>query len=267
MRKFTPAVVSFFLLTGVFAFTSIKKYTDIFARLGIENTDAREAIFGNFQDGTLNFPYSSVIKKLALNKRADAVREIGVYIKAYTSSNEFAEKYKAAREQAKPQGLASIEEKLKARISQIEADIETTKADMKSKTGDMKKLYEASLLELTKELKALRNPNDPAYTYYMQQATELKESEKNMYAEDLASWQEEYPPTAKELIHKRLVQFLEFTKDIDFNAKLVKEGNKMVFADAALEKKDGYWKLCFRSGKETITAARQYAQQWLSGMQ
>jgi hypothetical protein len=41
----------------------------------------------------------------------------------------------------------------------------------------------------------------------------------------------------------------------------------LVFADPALEAKDGYWKYCFRSGKETITAARQYAQQWLSGMQ
>jgi hypothetical protein len=260
-------VITILLLTGIFAFTTIQKYTDIFGQLGIEKGEATETIFFNFQDGTLNFPYSTVIRKLALNKRAEAVKEIGDYIKAYTSGNEFAEKYKVAREQAKPQGIASNEEKVKARISEVEADIETTKADMKSKTGDMKKLYEASLLELNKELKALKNPHDPAHKYYMQEATELKDSEKNMYAEDIKSWKEEFPPTVKELIHKRLVQFLEFTKDIDFNAKLVKRGSKMVFADPALEAKDGYWKYCFRSGKETITAARQYAQQWLSGMQ
>jgi hypothetical protein len=40
----------------------------------------------------------------------------------------------------------------------------------------------------------------------------------------------------------------------------------MVFADASLEGKDETWKRCFRSGRETITAARQFAQQWLASL-
>ena len=252
------------MLMGGFAFTAIKKYADIFKQLKIEESEAKESIFMNFQDGNLDFPRSSVITKLAIGQREAAVKEIGDYIKAYTSSPEFAEKYKEAREAAKPQGMAGSTEKIKARIETLEQDIETTQADMKKASGDMKKLYELTLQEQTKELKALKNPADPMHKYYVKEATEVEEGEKQMAADDLKNWEDEYPVTVKELVKNRLRKFLAFTADIDFNAKLVKSDNKMIFADPVLEEKDGLWKACFRCGKETISAARRYAQDWLA---
>ena len=88
MKKFF-GVITILLLTGIFAFTTIN-FTDIFGQLGIKKAEATETIFFNFQDGTLNFPYSTVIRKLALNKRAEAVKEIegmGCDVKSYELSD------------------------------------------------------------------------------------------------------------------------------------------------------------------------------------
>ena len=252
------------VLAGIFAFATLKKYTDIFQQLKIAHNDAKESIFMNFHDENLDFPPSSVITKLAVGQREAAVKEIGDYIKTYANSKEFSEKYKEAREAARPQGPASAEEKISARIETVEQDIETTQAEVKKASGDMKKLYEVTLAEQVKELKALKNSADPYHSFYVKAAIKPKEWEKQMAGEDLKYWQEEYPATVKELVKRRLIKFLEFTADIDFNAKLVKRGSKMVFADPELEAKDGVWKSCFRCGKETITAARRYAQDWLT---
>jgi hypothetical protein len=264
MKKIIYSLSIMTILVGAFAFTTIRRYTDIFQQLAISNNEAKETIFLNFEQGSLSFPHSSVLTKLAIGKREAAVKEIGDYMKAYTASPEFAEQYKAAREAAKPQGVTGSDEKRKARMEELEHDIESTQSDMKSKTGDMRKLYEVTLAELTKELKALKDPSDPLHQQYVKKASKVSEMESNTAAEDLKYWQEEYPPAVKELVKKRLTAFLAFTSDINFNAKLEKRGSKMVFADPALEEKDATWKYCFRSGKETITAARQYAQQWLA---
>jgi hypothetical protein len=75
--------------------------------------------------------------------------------------------------------------------------------------------------------------------------------------------EKEFPANPKDLIKRRLQEFLTFTATIDFDAKLVESGGRKRFADPKLEAKDGTWKRCFRSGRETISAARTYAQQWL----
>lgn len=266
MKKIFYLVVVVAFILGAFAFTTVKRYADILKDLGIENSEAKETIFANFEQGTLSFPYSKVIRKLAVGQRESAVKELGDYIKAYTATPEFAQKYKAARDAAKPQGAASAVEKIQARIQQVESDIETTELDMKSTSGDMKKLYEVSLAELKKELRALKNPSDPNHSLYVQDATKSNPFEENMAAEDIKYWEQEYPATVKELIKNRLKKFLDFTKDMNFNAKLVKRGNKMYFVDPELEDKDDTWKYCFRAGKETISASRQYAQQWLASL-
>lgn len=260
------AVLLAVFVLGAFAFKTIQRFENIFQQLSMQTEEVKESIFYNFQDGMLGFPYSRVVTKLAVGKREAAVNEIGDYIKTYVGSAEFSEKYLASREEAKPQGVQSAADKLKEHIEQVEHDIEVSTADMQKASGDMKKLYEATLAELKKELKALNNPGDPNHAYYVKKATQPKDWESDMAAEDLKAWQEDYPPTVKEVVKKRLTQFLELTKDIDFNAKLVKRGNKMVFENAELEAKSGEWKRCFRCGPETIRAARHYAQQWLSSL-
>ena len=94
------------MLTGLFAFAGIKRYLDIWQQLSISQQDANGSIFGNFQTGDLSFPYSTVIKGLAPAKRAAAVREMGDYIRKYTSSQEFAAQYLSQREAAKQAGMS-----------------------------------------------------------------------------------------------------------------------------------------------------------------
>jgi len=68
----------------------------------------------------------------------------------------------------------------------------------------------------------------------------------------------------KTIIAKQLKQFLDLSATVDFTAQTMQKGNKLVFVNPAYEAKSSAWKLCFRCGKEAITGARKFAQQWLN---
>ena len=70
----------------------------------------------------------------------------------------------------------------------------------------------------------------------------------------------------KSVIKKELQEFLTVSSNVDYNAKLVEKNGKMVFANPAYEAKSGTWKFCFRCGKEAVTGARKFAQDWLASM-
>lgn len=67
------------------------------------------------------------------------------------------------------------------------------------------------------------------------------------------------------MLKRTLSQFLDASKDVDFSAAVVTTGKgARVFANPAYESKPSNWKLCFRAGRETVEAARSFAQQWLN---
>ena len=102
MKKTNVAIFAVVLLLSGFGFKAIRYYADVLKTLQIETADAKESIFINFQDGVLDFPYAPLVTKFAVGKRPAAVKELGDFIKAYTESPEFEERYKAAREEARP---------------------------------------------------------------------------------------------------------------------------------------------------------------------
>lgn len=260
MKKITRIWIGCVLVFTTLAFAAVK---NIFDQLDIAEQEAREYIFNNFKEGNLSFPHSSILKGLATGKRTAMVKEIGDYIRQYTNSPAFLQEYKEVRESARPQNPADKEAKLKTRIEELKHDIETTEKDMKGVTGDMKKLYESTLQMQKTELKALQDPKDPNHRLYLQDLSAGNEDAEKNYKEELKYFEQEYPANVKDLIKRRLQEFLQFTADIDFDAKLIERGGRKRFADPKLEAKDELWKRCFRSGRETITAARTYAQQWL----
>jgi DNA-binding transcriptional MerR regulator len=259
MKSAKQLVIAGLVTVSLTAFCVVE---NILSRLDIAEQDAKEYIFRDFEEGSLSFPYSTALKKLATGERGAAVKEIGDYIRKYASSPAFAEQYKQTRESNKPEAPANKQEKLKKRIEELKGDIVTTEKDMKSATGDIKKLYEATLQMQRTELKALQDPKDPQHAMFTGDISG-NDMDETAYKERLADFDKQYPATVKELVKTRLKEFLAMTADMDFNAQLVDRGGRKRFADPKLEAKDDTWKRCFRSGKETMTAARAYAQQWL----
>jgi len=263
MKRFFPVIFAFVAFAAFSAFVG-RKYFDIWQQLSISQEDARESIFGNFQQGNLSFPYSTAIKGLIPGKRAAAVKEMGDYIRKCVNSPEFAEQYNAQRASAKPAAPAEGQDKVKRRLEEIKHDIAENETGMAQAKGDMKKLYEATIKMLKTEQKALLDPKDLQHEMFVSNLTgAIGEMTAEQYQQAVADFEKEYPATVNGLIKKRLKEFLELTKDMDFSAKLITSGRVKKFADPALEAKDGLWKRCFRSGEETVTTARAYAAQWL----
>ena len=78
---------------------------------------------------------------------------------------------------------------------------------------------------------------------------------------DKASLEKKYPSEPIDLIKQRLTDFLEVSADVDFDAEL--KPNSSTFKNPDYEKKDGYWKMCYRAGREVVAAAREEAKKWL----
>jgi hypothetical protein len=89
------------------------------------------------------------------------------------------------------------------------------------------------------------------------------QSAREYYNEQLAEWKQNFPATGKDALKKRLRDFLRDSANVDYNAKLVRRGNKMVFANEAYEEQSEEWKVCYRAGKEPVAKARAIAQAWL----
>lgn len=71
-----------------------------------------------------------------------------------------------------------------------------------------------------------------------------------------------YPAEANDMIRKRLKDFLEISATVDFDAEV--DGGQ--FVKEAYQKKNNWWKMCFRAGKEVVEAAREEAKSWLDEM-
>ena len=94
--------------------------------------------------------------------------------------------------------------------------------------------------------------------------TTLSPEQKQEIARQQKQFEQDFPEDLQLLIQSRLREFLDLTADIDFNAKLVSRNGRMVFENPDYESRDTNWKKCYRAGRETIEAARAFAQQWLS---
>lgn len=91
---------------------------------------------------------------------------------------------------------------------------------------------------------------------------------REYYNEQLAQWKQDFAPTGREMVRRRLRQFLEESADVDWEAKLVRCGGKMCFANEQYEdEKSGEWKVCYRAGREPVEKARAFAKAWLAELE
>ena len=127
----------------------------------------------------------------------------------------------------------------------------------------MKAIFEKTVDAAKQNLKQTEDPNNKyikAYTAnFASFEKQMKESHENL----LKQWEAKYPTNHLLYIKVRLQQFLDETKDIDFNAQLTEKNGIRYFANPAYERKGNYWKMAYRAGKEAVEAGRGCAQQWM----
>ena len=279
-RQFFILLICFFAL-GFIAWQNRFKFADdILKELGLDKEMAEDYISGNFFSGSIQIYKTDQMLALSPSKRASLVKAIGDYIRAYVESSAFADKFE--EEKRSFLGLDALEEGL-SKAEMIEQFLQQLKSDevevtnaLKTASGSKKAELETALKQIKEAQVALNDPKHPKHKKYFdimkeeimpekssgdyEDPAEAKEAAKIMNGIEFES----FPSTPKEMVKKRLKEFIEISGTIDYNAKIEKRGSKYYFVDSRYEQKDPTWKLMYRCGKEVMIPARAYAQQWLA---
>jgi hypothetical protein len=264
-------ILLFVIITFGFTANHIydEKVKNLFAQLKISEDGAEQSLFSNFSGPSFYLPVTAELKKIAKGERPSIVTLVGNYAKEQSASKEFIARYNQYRENKKPtepqKPQSAAEMKAIYRI-QLEEGIANTDK-MIQQLPDMKETFEESKKSLQQQLADLDNPDNPMFNAEMDKMMiDGYNQQMGMYNNQVAEWEEEYPVNnPKKMIKKWLTAFLESSNDVDFNAELAEASNgKQVFVNQNYERKSYMWKLCFRSGKETLETARTFAQNWLN---
>ncbi len=103
----------------------------------------------------------------------------------------------------------------------------------------------------------------------LQQARSNLKAGRDQWKQAQALWEAQRAEALKQVPTKLaqvLKTFLAETKAMPWDAKLKPQGGLQVFQDKALEAKPRWWKLCFRAGKDSVDAARTFAEGWLGAL-
>lgn len=68
-----------------------------------------------------------------------------------------------------------------------------------------------------------------------------------------------YPAEPGDMVKTRLTDFIEISGTVDFEAEV--QGGQ--FVNPTYQKKNAWWKMCYRAGKPVVEAAREEAKKWL----
>jgi len=244
------------------------KSAEFLQKLGIPEEFAKDCIWSSFSGMYLSHPGGTKLHQVSTSERAAMVREIASYAKGYTKSEEFKKKYLEYREgrkpdpPEKPKPMAQLKKEQK---EQYQKAIKETEESMKTMSGDQKKMMKGVVDMYREQLKSLDDPNNTMYSPEMDKMqTQGYEMQLQEHKKSLATWEQENPSTPNAMVKRWLNEFLDVSKDVDFNAALIPgDGGKKYFAKTEYERKPENWKMCFRAGKETIDAGRTFAKQWL----
>ena len=262
------------LLLLVVGFTAERilddKLKSLIKQFKTDENAAKSNIFYAVSGPSFYIPNVKVLKELATGDRVSLIESIGKNVKEYTSSKEFIAKYNELRENRKP--APPEEHKYSAQLKEEQlTNLKNTIAETEKNKTQMPKENHAMFDEiLTMYKQQLAEIDDPDKTMFKPEMDEYIKQGYQMQMEDynnkIAEWKAEYPennptPMIKEWINT----FLEKSANINFEAKTVKGKNGILkFAEQEYEYKDSQWKLYYRAGKESVTAARTFAQNWLN---
>jgi hypothetical protein len=255
-----------------FSFYAFRVYesesTGFLQKLGIPQEIAKDCIWSSFSGMYLSHPGGTKLRQVSASERASMTREIASFAKSYAKSEEFKKKYLEYRDgrkptpPEKPKPMAQVKKEQK---EQLQKSIKETEANMKTLSADQQKMMKDVVDALRQQLKSLDDPNNTMYGPEMDKMqTQGYEMQLEEHKKRLATWEQENPSTPDAMVKRWLTEFLDVSKEVDFNAALIPgDGGKKYFAKTEYERKSENWKMCFRAGKETIDAGRAFAKQWL----
>ncbi|HNY64111.1 MAG TPA: hypothetical protein PKM41_01655 [Deltaproteobacteria bacterium] len=234
---------------------------------GLDEKALKSGAVDSLAYGTITvYPDRKLFKEASPSARAAFVRSALGWVKAYTETDAFKADYRKKREAARPappKSKGTPDEQHAKVIAEQRKGIEDMKKTMSQMPPDMQKQMQETIKQL--EANLARTAKDPQMAAMMKQGFEqTAASEKRDYQGRVEAWEKKYPADPKVLIAARLRQFLDLSRDIPFDARLVKDKyGKMRFVDSQYESRPSEWKLCYRAGREPVQAARAFAQEWL----
>lgn len=237
--------------------------------LSLKEEQARQNVLQSLVSGQV--PVYEVRKPMqaaAPALRATLIRGVLEWTKAYCESPEFAAAYAARRSEAmpaEPEPRGTVEEEIARERAKMEQQIEETRKMVASLPAEQQAGMEEAIQSMIASMKQMYD--DPEMRPFQVQMIEASRAEEQQrYEEAVKKWKEIYPEDPRALIARRLQEFLAVSAEVDFNAKVQEDKGKMRFVEDRYEQKPPQWKLCYRAGRETVAAAREFAASWLAGL-
>jgi flagellar biosynthesis GTPase FlhF len=235
-------------------------------QLGMSEASARSEALRSVEGGAVNYGVArKAFKAVDGAARAQLATAAIAWARAYTASPAFQQAYAAQRTAMKPQPPTfegtPEEELAKQRAAQDKAREESRK-QIAAMPPEQRKMMEEAMAAAAQALKQMDTPE--MRKMMLDGIRMQREGQVTRHAEEMKTWETNYPMDPKPLIAKRLQAFLDLSGSVDYGAKLEPRDGMMRFVDPALERKPANWKLCYRAGRETVEAARATATAWLA---
>ena len=262
---FTTTLVLFVYLL-LCSFTANRFADEFLKQLGITKAGADEKITNSILGGSLDIYGVKNARNIALGNRKTVALDLLAYTKKQVSSPAFIKQYSAMRDNYKPkETIVQTPEEMKAEnISRAKQSVAEMEETLRKADASMKPIFQKSVEDAKKYLKDAEDPNNKQYVRYAKNYEGLVREMKNSYNFQLAEWEKKYPANHNLYVKVRLQEFLEATKDIDFNAELKVSNGKKIFVNPTYERKSNRWKMAVRAGKEVVEPAREFVQKWIA---
>lgn len=271
VSKLTGALFTTALLLTVsfsfYSFSLTKHYADEFLKqLGITKATADAKMNSGFLFGSFDSYGLGKAKNILTGNRAAIVKDVVGYAKKYVVSPAFIKEYNDMRTKEKPLPfiMKTPEQMQKEMIDEARKGVAEAEASLKKADASLKPIFEKVVAEGKKQQADAENPNNKrilAYRKNYDGAVKMAEQNNQKF---LGDWETKYPANQLLYVKGKLQQFLDETKDIDFNAELIAKNGKKYFVNKAYESKGNRWKMAFRAGKEAVETARLQAEQWIA---
>jgi hypothetical protein len=235
------------------------------AGLGVTEANAAREIVGSLTGGYVNvYSASKAFKAASPAARASLVKAAIGWTRAYTESAAFKADYEKQRQAdtpGPPKVTGSVDDELAAQRAERQKSLAESKKNIEKTPANMRPQMETFIKQM--EAQFARMDKDPQMVAMARQMIEMQRAnDVKAHDESVRAHDKRFPADPRTLIARRLQEFLDTSKDVDFNAKLLPAGSKHRFVDPRYEEKPPEWKLCFRAGREAVAAAREAAQAW-----